>query len=212
MATVVDLTLKLLSSVSIIFILYKSSHKKTHIMSSWTQVYISGLSKSINPSDEEIEDYLNKCYSLDGEHVNSNDQDEITASSNSSVSNNLMWAGPGSTLIKRDDDGCCRGFAFLTFYSMDGALLAIDRINNDIRSSSSSSDATIASSNNMRLRAELSNPTSSKKKGGGKKKKNDGGENLTDLRLRRQRKQPVRKHPVITSSDGKRTNLGNKTK
>lgn len=179
-------------------------------MSSWTQVYISGLSKSINPSDEEIEDYLNKCYSLDGEHVNNNDQDGII-SSNSSVSKNLMWAGPGSTLIKRDDNGCCRGFAFLTFYSMDGALLAIDRINNDIRSSSSSSGA-IASSNNMRLRAELSNPISSKKKGGGKKKKNDGGENLTDLRLRRQRKQPVRKHPVITSSDGKRTNLGNKTK
>lgn len=187
-------------------------------MSSWTQVYISGLSKSINPSDEEIEDYLNKCYSLDGvgndnsndeddgcsgEHVNSSDQDGIT-NSNSSVSKNLMWAGPGSTLIKRDDNGCCRGFAFLTFYSMDGALLAIDRINNDIRSSS---DATLSiTSNKMRLRAELSNPTSSKKKGG-KKKKNDGGENLTDLRLRRQRKQPVRKHPVITSSDGKRTNL-----
>ena len=164
-------------------------------MSSWTQVYISGLSKSINPSDEEIEDYLNKCYSLDGEHVNSNDQDGII-SSNSSVSNNLMWAGPGSTL-KRDDNGCCRGFAFLTFYSMDGALLAIDRINNDSRNSNSDATPSITS-NNMRLRAELSNPTSSKKKGG-KKKKNDGGENLTDLRLRRQRKQPVRKHPVITS-------------
>ena len=70
-------------------------------MSSWTQVYISGLSKSINPSDEEIEDYLNKCYCLDGggndnhnndddddgesgEHVNSNDQDGNT-SCNSSV-------------------------------------------------------------------------------------------------------------------------------
>jgi hypothetical protein len=191
-------------------------------MSSWTQVYISGLSKSISPSDEEIEDYLNTCYCLDGggndnhndddgsgsgEHFNSNDQDGIISSSNSSVSNNLMWAGPGSTLIKRDDNGCCRGYAFLTFYSMDGALLVIDRINNDIRSSSDASP----SSSNMRLRAELSNPTSSKKKGG-KKKKNDGGENLTDLRLRRQRKQPVRKHPVITSSDGKRTNLGNKTK
>ena len=190
-------------------------------MSSWTQVYISGLSKSINPSDEEIEDYLNKCYCLDGggndnhnndddgsgsgEHVNSNDQDGIISSNSSK---NLMWAGPGSTLIKRDDNGCCRGFAFLTFYSMDGALLAIDRINNDIRSSSDANPS--ITSNNMRLRAELSNPTSSKKKGG--KKKNDGGENLTDLRLRRQRKQPVRKHPVITSSDGKRTNLGNKTK
>lgn len=190
-------------------------------MSSWTQVYISGLSKSIDPSDEEIEDYLNKCYCLDdggndnhnndddavssGELVDSNDQDEITSNNNSK---DLMWAGPGSTLIKRDDNGCCRGFAFLTFYSMDGALLAIDRINNDSRCSNS--DAT-PSSNNIRLRAELSNPTTSKKKGG-KKKKNDDGENLTDLRLRRQRKQPIRKHPVITSSDGKRTNLGNKTK
>ena len=175
-------------------------------MSSWTQVYISGLPKSTNPSDEEIEDYLSKCYSLHGGEGNDdgvghdNNVDTTTISNN-----NLMWAGPGSTLIKRDDNGCCRGFAFLTFYSMDGALLVIDRINND---DNNSNDTT---SSSMRLRAELSNPGGAKKKGNNKKKKNDG-EHLPDLRLHRQRKPPIRKHPVVTSSDGKRTNLGNKTK
>ena len=183
-------------------------------MSSWTQVYISGLPKSINPSDEEIEDYLSKCYSLHGGEGNDDGvgHDNNVDTTNTS-NNNLMWAGPGSTLIKRDDNGCCRGFAFLTFYSMDGALHVIDRINND---DNYSNDTT--SSNGMRLRAELSNPGGAKKKGNNnnnnsnnKKKKNDG-EYLPDLRFRRQRKPPIRKHPVVTSSDGKRTNLGNKTK
>lgn len=177
-------------------------------MSSWTQVYISGLPKSINPSDEEIEDYLSKCYSLHGGEGNDDGvgHDNNVDTTNTS-NNNLMWAGPGSTLIKRDDNGCCRGFAFLTFYSMDGALHVIDRINNNDNCNSS-----------MRLRAELSNPGGAKKKGNNnnnnsnnKKKKNDG-EYLPDLRFRRQRKPPIRKHPVVTSSDGKRTNLGNKTK
>ena len=81
-------------------------------------------------------------------------------------------------------------------------MMIIDRINND-NSDNNGGDHTM-------LRAELSNP-----KGGTKKKsskKNNNEDNLPDLRLRRQRKLPVRKHPVITSSDGKRTNLGNKTK
>ena len=79
-------------------------------------------------------------------------------------------------------------------------MMIIDRINND--NSDNGGD-------HIMLRAELSNP-----KGGTKKKSNkkNNDDNLPDLRLRRQRKLPVRKHPVITSSDGKRTNLGNKTK
>lgn len=144
---------------------------------SWTQVYVMGLSRSVDPSDEDIEAMLDERYSL------SNDA-------------NLVWAGPGTTLIKRDDKGNCRGFAFLTFYSSDGATIVIDRIN----------DGGL-------LQAELSDPKSAKEK-----KKNSGGgsgtrnNDLPDLRLKRQRGQPVRKHPVITSSNGKKTNLGSKTK
>ncbi len=164
---------------------------------SWTQVYVTGLARAINPSDEEIEAYLSQRYSLAGTSSNnSSSEDDTTV--------NLAGDGEGSTLIKRDESGCCRGFAFLTFYSVDGAMVAIDRINND-----SSSNGNDDGSDHLTLRAELSNP-----KGGTKKKsnKNNNEDSLRDLRLRRQRKAPIRKHPVITSSDGKRTNLGNKTK
>ena len=169
---------------------------------SWTQVYVTGLARAIDPSDEEIEAYLCKRYSLTDAANSISIGDDNTAAT---IDNdNLMWAGEGSTLIKRDDSGCCRGFAFLTFYSVDGAVIAIDRINNAVSTSESGDDR-------ISLRAELSNP-----KGGGKNNKksnkNNNEDNLPDLRLRRQRKLPVRKHPVVTSSDGKRTNLGNKTK
>lgn len=165
---------------------------------SWTQVYVTGLTRAINPSDEEIEAHLCKRYSLtDAANSNSIGDDNTAATINN---DNLMWAGEGSTLIKRDDSGCCRGFAFLTFYSVDGAMIAIDRINNDVSTSESDDDR-------ISLRAELSNPKNNKKSN---KKNNE--DNLSDLRLRRQRKLPIRKHPVVTSSDGKRTNLGNKTK
>ena len=154
---------------------------------SWTQVYVTGLSRSADPSDEEIEINLCKTYSLDD--------------ADSSWGVPIMWAGAGSTLIKRDDNGCCRGFAFLSFYSKEGSLIVVDRINN----TGKNDDDGI-----RLLRAELSNPK------GGKEKKKKGGnkkeEHLPDLRLRKQRTQPIRKHPVITSSDGKRTNLGSKTK
>ena len=167
---------------------------------SWTQVYVSGLARAINPSDGEIEAYLCKRYSLT-DTANSNSSGDDTAATNNN--DNLMWAGEGSTLIKRDDDGCCRGFAFLTFYSVDGAMIVIDRINNDDCKSESGNDR-------ITLRAELSNPKGGTSKKKSNKKNNE--DNLPDLRLRRQRKLPVRKHPVVTSSDGKRTNLGNKTK
>ena len=169
---------------------------------SWTQVYVTGLARAINPSDEEIEAYLCKRYSLTYAANSYSIGDDTAAAT---VNNdNLMWAGEGSTLIKRDESGCCRGFAFLTFYSVDGAMLIIDRINND-NSSNESDDG----GDRLTLMAELSNP-----KGGTKKKNNkkNNEDSLPDLRLRRQRKPPIRKHPVITSSDGKRTNLGNKTK
>ena len=145
---------------------------------SYIQVYVKGLPKSVEPADERIESMLDERYGL------------------SADDGTLVWAGRETTLVKRDDDGCCRGFAFLSFYSSEGAAVAVDRIN-----TTNSEDG---------LTAELSKPNKTGKKD--KKKKKEDGENLSDLRMRKQRKAPVRKHPVITSSNGKRTGLGNKTK
>ena len=134
----------------------------------------------------------------------------------------------GTTLVKRNETtGTCRGYAFLSFFSREGALIAIDRINNNCKTCDNDNnnnvdgkmvdgDSTISDPKlPTTIRAELSNPKNGNKS---KKKKSNnnynGGEcsNLPDVRLRRQRAPPIRKHPVITSSDGKRTNLGNKTK
>ena len=176
---------------------------------SWTQVYITGLDQSIEPTDDIIEQLLDKGYKLSNDDM-------------------MCWAGYGTTLVKRNETtGACRGYAFLAFFSKEGALVAIDRINNNCNTCdndiNNNVDGNIVDGDNTihypklptTLRAELSNPKNGNKS---KKKKsnsnNNGGEskNLPDVRLRRQRAPPIRKHPVITSSDGKRTNLGNKTK
>mmetsp|Transcript_2498 Transcript_2498/g.3774 ORF Transcript_2498/g.3774 Transcript_2498/m.3774 type:complete len:154 (+) Transcript_2498:18-479(+) len=152
---------------------------------SWIQVYVTGLAISLEPSDEDIEKLLDERYSL-------------------SSDDRILWAGPGTTMVKRDEEGVCRGFAFLAFYSTEGASAAINRINthNGIENDKDE-DLSVRP---PLLRAELSNPKS------GKKKPKKTEKYLPDLRVRKQRGAPVRKHPVITSSDGKRTNLGNKTK
>jgi len=152
---------------------------------SWIQVYVTGLSRSVDPSDEEIESSFAKRYNLEA--------------GNSDV----LWAGEGTSLIKRDQiTGACRGYIFLAFYSMKSASAVVDRINNyqeDIHGNSSDLPPI--------LRAELRDPIKSKKK---KEKKKE--QYQPDLRLRRQRGAPTGKHPVITSSSGKRTNLGSKTR
>jgi len=150
---------------------------------SWTQVYVSGLPQTVDPTDEEIESTLASTYNL------------------TDIDQAILWAGPETTLVKRDDaagaGGACRGFAFLAFYSAEGAQIAVERINND-------TDA-----NTPMLKAELCKPKPKSKKG----KSSDGnGGDVSDIRLKRQRGKPVRKHPVIISSSGKRTNLGSKTK
>jgi len=173
---------------------------------SWTQVYITGLARSLEPSDEDIEKLLNLRYEL---------------ASDPSVS----WAGAGTTLVKRDDNGFCRGFAFLAFYSAGGASIVVDRINatsakhededeggadtiigNEDDGGEEESKRSTVMRLPLQLHAELSNPKARKERSQKKEK------HISDLRLRRQRTAPVRKHPVITSSDKKRTNLGSKTK
>ena len=162
-------------------------------MASWTQVYLTGLPQTILPTDEQIESKLNAVYGLQ-RHPD------------------LLWAGAGTTLVKRDqDNGRCRGFAFLAFYSREGAELAVGRINavgiEQYGNDDDDGKESAAVAPPLRLHAELSQAKTKK----GKSKSKSGGD-VSDIRLRRQRGAPVRKHPVITSSSGKRTNLGNKTK
>ena len=152
---------------------------------SWTQIHISGLNRSIEPADEVIEQLLDERYQL-------------------SSDDSILWAGVGTTLIKRDDHGTSRGLAFMSFYSRDGALCAIEKINNYKHDTESTTTSQLP----IPLHAEISNPKTKKKKNNRDNKEED----LPDLRIRRQRAPPIRKHPVIISSDGKRTNLGNKTK
>uniref|UniRef100_A0A7S3P8V2 RRM domain-containing protein n=1 Tax=Amphora coffeiformis TaxID=265554 RepID=A0A7S3P8V2_9STRA len=137
----------------------------------WSQVYISGLAQSVLPNNDELETMLEERYDL-------------------ATDTDLHWAGLGSSIVKRADDGACRGYAFLSFLSLEGATRAIEKIN----------AAGL-------LKAELSNL---KKKP--KKKETKGSGDLPNIRLRRQRKAPAAKHPVIVSSNGRRTGLGNKTK
>lgn len=160
---------------------------------SWTQVFITGLPKTVEPPNDEIETMLDMRFNLTNDH-------------------SLMWAGPDTTLIKRDERGFCRGFAFITFYSKDGASIIVDRINNSNKEGSKD-DSGMVKEYSFQLTAELSNPK------GSKERKKTKGQNeisssahLPDIRLKKMRRAPVRKHPVITSSNGKRTNLGNKTK
>ena len=152
-----------------------------HIMS-WTQVYVTGLPRSLHPTDDDIEASLETRYDLTDESG---------------------WAGRGTTIIKRDDDGRCRGFAFLSFHTREAACVAIERICSDSNGVRDVDDGT----SGPKLRAEMSGAPSKEKK-----KKKDDDDALPDLRIRRQRKKPVRKHPVVVSSDGRRTNLGNTTK
>ena len=164
---------------------------------SWTQVYVTGLPRSPHPTDEEIEAALESRYGLSSSSSSSTDD----GGSSAAVTG---WAGRGTTIIKRDDSGRCRGFAFLSFHSTEEASVAIERINNGDNDEDDGGGTP-----RPELRAEMSAAPSKERR---KKSSKDDGDALPDLRLRRQRKKPVRKHPVIVSSDGRRTNLGNKTK
>jgi RNA recognition motif-containing protein len=191
---------------------------------SWTQVYVTGLSQTNDPTDEELEGLLDARYSLSA---------AATATEEDNNNNmSMTWAGPGSTLVKRDKNtGACRGYAFLSFFSTHGASIAVDRINDYSYSSRQREGAGdeyevhAAGNDNVddddddpslllprQLRAELSKPNA---KSGRKKQTNNEsgqGEDHSDLRLRRKRAPAVRKHPVIMNSDKTKTGLGNKTR
>jgi RNA recognition motif-containing protein len=176
---------------------------------SWTQVYVTGLSQTTEPSDQALEGLFEARY-----HLSSTDSD-------------MNWAGAGSTLVKRDKEtGQCRGYAFLAFFSAEGAAIAVERINSnqytddllvphrrdeaeEVTDTAAAHGVQPQSLLPLHLRAELSKPKSK-----GKKKQTESGQqgDNSDIRLRRKRTAPARKHPVITSSDKSRTGVGNKTK
>jgi RNA recognition motif-containing protein len=179
--------------------------------SSWTQVYVTGLSRSINPTDDEIESMLDTRYHLSSlspsmsESTKDGKEEKVGTSCGG-------WAGQGTTIIKRDGEGKCRGFAFVSFHSYESASNFIDRSKSHNSWTNTMEEHGHAASDGQVLpqfqHAEMSNPG----KGTAKNKKKEEDTHLPDLRLRRQRKQPVRKHPVVISSNGKRTNLSNSNK
>jgi RNA recognition motif-containing protein len=185
--------------------------------SSWTQVYVTGLSRSINPTDDEIESMLDTRFHLSSsspsmsESIKDRKEEEVGTSCDGG------WAGSGTTIIKRDNEGKCRGFAFVSFHSFKSASIFIERINNHNSRTNTMEEHVHGDGDSdsdgdglllpLHLHAELSTPG----KGTAKNNKKEDT-HLPDLRLRRQRKQPVRKHPVVISSDGKRTNLSKSNK
>jgi hypothetical protein len=186
---------------------------------SWIQVYVSGLSRTVDPSDEDIESHLNIRYSLSA----SSSEAEVEVEADASININILWGGPGTTLIKRDGMGSCRGFGFLAFYSTEGASTIVNRINAYSQGGAGAGGAGAGglvpdddmSVLPLQLHAELSNPKLAKDKKKTKKQQDSSQQQdhaTGDLRLRHKRGKPIRKHPVIVSSSGKKTNLGNKNK
>jgi hypothetical protein len=138
---------------------------------SWTQVYVSGIGPSVTVDEFEL------------------------ALSESLLDESTLWAGPGTSILKHGrsehaDTAIC--YCFLAFHLTEGALTAVERINN--YDASDTDISTILSG----LHAELSQPKTKKK--GGKNTAHTPNDNTCDVRLRRRRKQPAPKHPVIISS------------
>jgi hypothetical protein len=138
---------------------------------SWIQVYVSGIDPSTNVDEFEL------------------------ALSESLLDDTTLWAGPGTTIFKHargDNADTAICYCFLAFHLTEGALTAVDRINN--YSASDTDISTILSG----LHAEMSQPKTKKK--GGKNTAHTPNDNTCDVRLRRRRKEPAPKHPVIKSS------------
>jgi len=133
--------------------------------SSWTQVHLSGLDAA-PLSLESFELALSSLFV---------DEDDL-------------WAGPGTTILKQARNSN-NAYCFIAFYSLQGAVKAVERLNgyngNDERL--------------LNLRAELSQP---KPKKATKSQHNQQQKQQTDdnIRLRRKRAPPAPKHPIRRSS------------
>jgi hypothetical protein len=136
---------------------------------SWIQVHVSGIDPSTNVDELEL------------------------ALSESILDEATLWAGPGTTILKHarnGDNEIC--YCFLVFHLTEGALTAVDRINN--YTASDTEISAILSG----LHAEMSQPKTKKK--GGKKSELTANDNTNDVRLRSRRKLAAPKHPVLNHS------------
>eukprot|EP00558_Chaetoceros_sp_UNC1202_P004535 CAMPEP_0197235612 /NCGR_PEP_ID=MMETSP1429-20130617/2997_1 /TAXON_ID=49237 /ORGANISM="Chaetoceros sp., Strain UNC1202" /LENGTH=155 /DNA_ID=CAMNT_0042694241 /DNA_START=1 /DNA_END=466 /DNA_ORIENTATION=+ len=125
---------------------------------------------------------------------------------NLSNDHSLVWAGPGTTLIKRDEGGSCRGFAFLTFYSKDGADNIVDRINNG--SEGSNDDSEKVKNYPFQLTAELSNPKGAKERKKAKGQDGSSSAHLPDIRIKKQRRAPIGNTLLLPAQTEKERILG----
>ena len=160
-------------------------------------MYIKGLSETVYPDNDHLDDLLEHRYGF----------------------SDLTWAGPGSTIVKRSADGACRGYAFVSFLTPEGAAQAVVQINEyaviDQHRVLPTIDTVDGDESSQQLPVSISAAlcTSKPKKKKEQKSATSQQHKSSDYtRFRRQRGAPVRKHPVIRSSDGTRTGLGNKTK
>ena len=175
-------------------------------MSSWTQVYVSGIRQDL------IERELNNNEHDDGAPLEEQFKVQFHLDTCSDKSNEAFhWAGEGTSTFKRhapskksgntpisDDQepnnqqqkqpllhSSGFGYGFLSFLSQRGAAAAVEVIDG-------------ANCNLGNLRAELSQPNKNAKK---KQGIANGNADVRDLRLRRKRAPPAAKHPVKTSSN-----------
>lgn len=99
------------------------------------------------------------------------------------------WAGEGSTIIKETRSG--DKFCFLAFLSEEGSIRAVSLLNDY-----NGSDATLSN-----LIAAASTKKKNTSKQSSEKSRNRDAD---DVRLRRKRAQPQRKHPIKNHSAPKR--------
>lgn len=198
----------------------------------WTQVYLNGLNK---PQIAKMKAHVTKATSraVIGDDETSIDGDMdivhmveyfLTLQYHLTCDAPYYWAGPGSTVLKQTKmkGGSGSYYAFLAFFTIDGARQAIETINNNYNNNHNNHNHNNNSNNQHesasaeQLHAELCQPKPKKttSKNGSVRSSNSNTNNNIDhhVRLRRQRKAPVAKHPVRISSSGKKTNLGNKTR
>jgi len=132
-------------------------------MASWTQVHVSGLDAA-SLSLESFELALSSLF----------------------VHEDDLWAGPGTTILKQARNSN-NAYCFIAFYSLQGAVNAVERLN-----SYNGNDQRL-----LNLQADLSQP---KPKKATKSQQNQQQQTDDNIRLRRKRAPPAPKHPIRQSS------------
>jgi hypothetical protein len=148
---------------------------------SWTQVHVSGIQQDLSLENDALEEALEDLLELGNV-----DKD---------------WAGPGTSTFKRmdDDTNRLRGYAFLSFLSKEGAMLAVEAINNSNSTNHAIGklQAALSTSGSSTSTAQAKHKTSFTCK----KNKGQSQSSNASTRLKRRRAPPAPKHPVKSSSD-----------